>query len=428
MKRFLLIFLLIVTSAIFVAAQGDEAKSSKQNFKQAATPEEVGFSSERLTRIDNYFSELIESSKLPHAQAFIARHGKVVYFKSFGLKDNEKKTHLQNSDIFRLASQTKAITTTALMILFEEAKVNLSDPVYKYIPAFKDVKAQIKSGTDYLPANLEDLKKPITIHHLLTHTSGIPYWWDPNVFKIIISPGYTFDSVTLEDVINEMAKMPLVHQPGAALTYGYNLDVVGRIIEVASGMKLDEFIRKRIFEPLGMNDTYFYLPQEKAGRLVTLSAKEKENEAAVTSNEDLFCNYSVKGARTFLSGGAGLVGPLEDYAKFCQMLLNGGSYNNKQIISPKSVEMMTRNHVGSLPLGETGNQFGFGFEIMTEKGLQNILGTPGSYKWGGAFSTEYVIDPKEDLVMIFYCNVRPLAGKVEILNKYRTLVYQALIN
>lgn len=428
MKRVLLLFLLFGTTAIFASVSGDETNSSKQNLKPAATPEEVGFSSERLTRIDKYFSELIENNKLPHAQAFIARRGKVVYFKSFGLKDNEKKTPLQNSDIFRLASQTKAITTTALMILFEEAKVNLSDPVYKYIPAFKDVKVQIKSGTDYSTANLEDLKNPITIHHLLSHTSGIPYWWDPNVFKIIISPGYSFDNVTIEEVINEMAKMPLAHQPGATLTYGYNLDVVGRIIEIASGMKLDEFFKKRIFEPLEMNDTYFYLPQDKANRLVTLSAKEKENEPAVTSNDDLFCNYSVKGARSFLSGGAGLVGPLEDYAKFCQMLLNGGSYNNVQIISPKSVELMTRNHVGALPLGDTGNQFGFGFEIMTEKGLQNILGTPGSYKWGGAFSTEYVIDPKEDLVMIFYCNVRPLAGKVEILNKYRTLVYQALIN
>ncbi|MDP3582324.1 MAG: serine hydrolase domain-containing protein, partial [Ignavibacteria bacterium] len=365
MKRFLLLFLLFGTTAIFAASRGDETKSARQNLKQTAAPEDVGFSSERLTRVDKYFSELIESNKLPHAQAFIARHGKVVYFKSFGLKDNEKKIPLQNSDIFRLASQSKAITTTALMILFEEAKVNLNDPVYKYIPAFKDVKVQIKSGTDYSTANLEDLRKPITIHHLLTHTSGIPYWWDPNVFKIIISPGYTFDNVTLEEVINEMAKMPLAHQPEAALTYGYNLDVVGRIIEVASGMKLDEFFKKRIFEPLGMNDTYFYLPQEKANRLANLSAKEKENEPAVTSNDDLFCNYSVKGARSFLSGGAGLVGPLEDYAKFCQMLLNGGSYNNKQIISPKSVETMTRNHVGALPLGDTGNQFGFGFEIMT---------------------------------------------------------------
>lgn len=427
MKRVLLFLFLFTAANYALQHSGIDVKSEKQKLTLAASAEEVGFSSERLKRIDDFFNLAISKKILPHVQAFIARHGKIVYSKSFGYKDVEKNIPLKNEDIFRQASQTKAITTTAMMILFEEGRIALTDPVSKYIPAFKNVKVQKKQGTDYSEANLEGCKTEITIHHLLTHTSGIPYWWDPNVFKIVASPGYTMENVSLEEVINEMAKMPLVHQPGAGLSYGYNLDVAGRIVEIVSGMKLDEFFRKRILDPLDMKDTYLYLPKEKENRLVALYEINKTNETYKLSSDDLFSNYSVKGAKSFLSGGAGSVGTIEDYAKLCQMFLNGGSYNNNQIISPKSVEMMTRNHVEGLPLWATGNQFGLGFEIMTEKGLQNILGTPGSYKWGGAFGTEYVIDPKEDLVMIFYTNIRPFEGKVDFLNKFRTLVYQALI-
>lgn len=427
MKKFLLILFLFTASTYPFQITGNQENKEKQKLTRAAAPEEVGFSSERLSRIDDFFNSAIKNKTLPHVQAIIARHGKIVYLKSFGFKDAEKNIPLKDDDIFRQASQTKAITTTAMMILFEEGKIALTDPVSKYIPSFKNVKVQKKQGTDYSDENLEDCKTEITIHHLLTHTSGIPYWWDPNVFKIVASPGYTMENVSLEEVINEMAKMPLVHQPGTALSYGYNLDVAGRIVEVASGMKLDEFFKKRILDPLDMKDTYFYLPEDKSGRLVTLYEINKTCETYKISSDDLFCNYSVKGAKSFLSGGAGTVGTIEDYAKLCQMFLNGGSYNGKQIISPKSVEMMARNHVEGLPLWATGNQFGLGFEIMTEKGLQKILGTPGSYKWGGAFGTEYVIDPKEDLVMIFYSNIRPFEGKVDFLNKFRTLVYQALI-
>lgn len=405
-----------------------QAQNKNSTFKYYAKPEDAGFSSERLKRIDNFMNDAISKKILPHSQAIIVRHGRIVYFKSFGKKSFSKNEDLKNSDIFRLASQTKAVTTVAFMILFEEGKVNLNDPVWHFIPGFKDVKVMKDPNGGYGENNLEKCQTEITIRHLLNHTSGIPYWYDSKVFTSLTSPGITFNDVSLETVVTEMAKMPLLHQPEKALTYGYNLDVLGYIIEKVSGMSLNDFFAKKIFQPLGMKDTYFYLPQEKENRLVTLFDRETVNSPVTESKDDLFCNFPVKGAKKFYSGGAGLVGTIEDYAKFCQMLLNNGSFNKVQIISPKTIELLTRNQVDDLPLWDTGNRFGYGFEIMTDKGLQNLLGSSGSYKWGGAYGTEYVIDPKEDMFIIFYSNVRPFADKTEILNKYRVLAYQALID
>jgi CubicO group peptidase (beta-lactamase class C family) len=422
---------LILTSLFFfiiiTITRAQIRNSTPQSFIKPGTPEKAGFSSERLKRIDEFFEFGIKNNIVPHSQCLIVRNGQIVYFKSFGWKDAENKILLKNDDIFRLASQTKAITTIGMMILFEKGLINLNDPVSKYIPAFKDIMVQKKQNNDFSESNLEKAEKPITIHHLLTHTSGIPYYYDPKYFSSVTSPGMTMNDVTLEQFINEITQMPLVHQPGEALTYGYNLDIIGFLIEKISGTKLDEFLRKNIFDPLGIKDIHFYLPENKAGRLVNLYEKERADGPISKSKNDLFTNYPVKGAKKFLSGGAGLNGTIEDYAKICQMLLNGGSFNGVQILSPKSIEMMCVNQVGALPLWDTGNHFGLGFEIMTEKGLTNLLGTAGSYKWGGMFGTEYVIDPKENLFMIFYSNVYPFADKTEILNKFRVLVYQAMI-
>lgn len=424
MKTILLSTFFLITMFCMSAQTKQELP---QSFSKPTRAEEVGFSTERLKRIDDFFEKSINEKSIPHAQCLIVRNGKIVYFKSFGWKDVEKKILLRNDDIFRLASQTKAVTTIALMMLYEKGLISLDDPVYKYIPGFKDVMVQKAANNDYSLSNLEKLTKPFTIHHLLTHTSGIPYYFDPKYFPIVTSPGMTMNDVTLEMFINEIVKMPLAHQPGEALSYGYNLDVVGYIIEKVSGMNLNDFFRKYIFEPLGINDLHFYLPELKSERLVNLYVKENSNGPIEKSDNELFSNYPIKGSKRFLSGGAGLVGTIEDYAKICQLLLNGGSFNGIQILSPKSIQLMTTNHVGDLPLWDTGNQFGLGFEIMTESGLANLIGSIGSYKWGGMFGTEYVIDPKENLFMIFYSNVYPFADKTDFLNKFRVLVYQALI-
>jgi Beta-lactamase class C and other penicillin binding proteins len=426
MKIYFATLIMFITMAVSITCAGDKKNSgSSDNLLTAAKePEEAGFSGERLNRIDAYLKKNIENGILPHAQAFIARHGKIIYNKSFGWKDVDKKIALQDSDIFRLASQTKAITSTALMMLYEEGKFLLDDPVSKYIPEFKNPKVKNNLSDNAYSINPPNLRSEITIRNLLSHTSGIPYY-ESSVFDNM-TIGLTMEDKTLAEEIHKLAKLPLDHKPGTGFTYGYSVDVIGYLVELFSGMSLNDFFKKRIFEPLGMNDTYFYLPDDKADRLVTLYEKENSQSKLKVSSDNLFQNYPVKGAKKFYSGGAGLSGTLKDYAKFCQMLLNKGTYNGKEYLSAKTVELMTVNHIGDLKLWDSGNKFGLGFEIITDEGLKNVLGSAGSYKWGGAFGTEYIIDPKEDMVLIFYCNVMPFEEKTEILNKYRILVYQDL--
>lgn len=400
-------------------------KIASKELEPSKSAEEAGFSGERLTRIDNFINKCIEDGTLPHAQVFVARHGKVVLNKCFGWKNIEQKIKSGNSDIYRWASQTKGITSVALMMLFEEGLFRLDDPVSKYISEFKNPKISKNTPENAYSINPPGFNSEITIRNLLSHTSGIPYYDSKTFDNMTI--GLTLEEKTIAGEIPIMAKLPLDHKPGTGFTYGYSVDVAGRLIEIFSGMNLNEFFNKRIFEPLGMQDTYFYLPENKAARLITLYQKEYANSPIKISGDELFKNYPVKGAKKFYSGGAGLVGPLEDYAKFCQMLLNKGSYNGKQLLSAKTVELMSVNQIGDLKVWDSGNKFGLGFEIMTEEGLKNILGSVGSYKWGGAFGTEYIVDPKEDMILIFYCNVMPFEQKTEILDKYRNLVYQALI-
>jgi CubicO group peptidase (beta-lactamase class C family) len=418
--NFLLIFIplfFMMTDSIY---SGPAAGYSENSISDS-----LGFSAQRLAKIDKFFLDCIEQGILPNAQAYISRHGKTVYSKSFGYSNIKNKTPLDSDAVYRLASQTKAITTTAMMMLFEDGKFLLDDPVYKYIPQYKTPAYTRKYSENKSSINPPALDGEITIRNLLTHTSGIPYYEQSKFNKVMT--GLTFNNETISTIVPELAKLPLDHKPGTYFTYGYGLDVIGYLIEKFSGMPLDEFFRKRIFEPIGMPDTYFYLPQDKAARLVPLYEKDSVLSSLKLSQDDLLQNYSVKGARTYFSGGAGLVGTLKDYAKFCQMLLNKGCYNGTQFLSPRTVEMMTTNQIGDLRLWDTGNKFGLGFEIMTEESLKNILGSVGSYKWGGMFGTEYIIDPKEDMVLIFYSNVYPFEEKAELMNKFRNLVYQALI-
>jgi CubicO group peptidase (beta-lactamase class C family) len=420
--------LLCLLACLFISVNYPQNKAVNNTFthelSQCSSPEEAGFSSERLKRIDRFFESQIKNGMLPHAQVFIARHGKIVLHKSYGWKNIAKKEALQNSDIFRLASQTKAVTTVALMTLYEEGAFRLDDPVSDYIPEFKNPKVAKEQPADAYSINPPKLKSEITIRNLLSHTSGIPYY-DYKIFDNMAT-GLTMEDKTLAMEIPKLAALPLEHRPGTGFTYGYSLDVCGYLIEKLSGMSLNEYFTKKIFEPLGMKDTYFYLPEDKADRLITLYKKDNASSAIEPSTETIYCDYPVKGAKKFYSGGAGLVGPIEDYAKLCQMLLNKGIYNGKRILSPKTVELMTVNQIGELKVWDSGNKFGLGFEIMTDEGLKNILGSVGSYKWGGMFGTEYIIDPKEDMTLIFYCNLVTSGLITETLNKYRNLVYQAL--
>jgi len=313
-------------------------------------PYEVGMSEERLERIDSMLQQAIEENQIPGAVALVARDGQIVYHKAFGMADNQAGRELLRSDIFRIASQTKAITATAVMMLWEEGKFRLDDPISRYLPEFGGGFNENDTTFTTIPADNQ-----ITIRHLLTHTSGIGYGVidsDERFRKIYEKAGiidlFTTEEITIEENVKKLAKLPLHHNPGDAYVYSEGLDVLGYFIEVMSGMPLDEFFKTRIFDPLGMNDTRFYLPETKHNRLVTVQHKneaQKWEPYPVTYYDP---GYPKTGAMTFFSGGAGLSGTAKDYARFLQMYLNNGEYNGVRLLSRTTVDVMMQNQIGDL--------------------------------------------------------------------------------
>jgi CubicO group peptidase (beta-lactamase class C family) len=398
---------------------------------QKADPASQGLSATRLARIDTLLTESIDKGYFAGAVAFIARNDKAVYEKAFGFSDLISKTPMTTDAIFRIASQTKAITSTAIMILFEQGKLLLDDPVSLYIPEFANtqvVATYNPSDTSYtaVPA----IREP-TIRDLLTHTSGIDYavigseQMRAIYAKAGIPVGFENRPLVLGDYMKKLATLPLVHQPGESFTYGLNSDVLGYIVEIVSGQPFDKFLRDNLFVPLDMKDTYFYLPAEKHSRLVAVSTENEEHlvvPMAEPVSAGVNVNYPlVEG--TYFSGGAGLSSTIRDYASFLQMLLNGGVYNGKRILSRRTVDLMTSNQIGDLMVGN--DKFGLGFEITTEKG-QSILGVSvGSFAWGGFFGTTYWADPKEKMVCLLFLQQFPLShGDAE--SKFKALVYASL--
>jgi CubicO group peptidase (beta-lactamase class C family) len=372
------------------------------------SPESVGMSYGRLARIDSMCIREIGEGHIPGIVALVARKGKIVYYKAYGKADHESGRDMKRDDIFRIASQTKAIISTAAMILWEEGKFQLDDPVSKYIPEFKNprvIKTFNRADTTY---TTEPAKTEISIRNLLTHTSGIG-WGDGEEYenfsmiyqKTGIISLFTTKDITLAENIRNLAKLPLHHNPGERFTYGESVDVIGYLIEVISGMPLDKFLRVRLFDPLGMNDTWFYLPSEKADRLVPVQTK-KEGEWKHYPVTFYDPDFPVKGAKRYFSGGAGLCSTAKDYASFLQMLLNGGEFNGKRLLSRTTVNLMMTNQIGNLhPLGDPNKGFGIGFAVSTEKdeakGGQNSAGT---ILWWGYFNTSYFADPKEQTIGI----------------------------
>jgi CubicO group peptidase (beta-lactamase class C family) len=398
----------------------------KQQFTKAESPEKVGFSSERLARIDTFFGNYIKTGQMPNAEIFIARHGKIVYYKTFGWRNISKKEVLQKDDIFRIASQSKAIITVGLMRLYEEGKFLLDDPISTYIPEFKNPRVLVKLDEKTGAYTARPAQREITFRHLLSHTSGIPYEY--LLYAKDSIPYYnSLKPETLREVVKKIASKPLMHDPGEKFTYGLSIDVAGYLVELISGMKLDEYLKKYIFEPLAMNDSYFYLPAEKATRLVTLYEKPSADSILKEHSNKAYQYFPVSGAKTYFSGGAGLVGTIEDYAKFIQMLINGGSFNHHQILGRKTIELMTQNQIGNNEVWGNDDKFGLGFQLMTEKTTRKLPASIGSFKWGGMYATDYLIDPKEDLIFLVYTNVQPFYIYSETMEKFRVLVYQSLI-
>jgi len=434
MKRILLLPIAILVTLISVAQTGNsDINKNKPAVLQPASPESAGFSSERLKRIDENINGWMKDGRLNGCVALIVRNGKIIYHKGFGYDDEEKTKPIRTDNIYRIASQTKAITSVAVMMLYEEGKFLLDDPISKYIPEFTkqqvlDKFNEVDSSYTTVPAKTE-----VTIRQLLTHTSGIAYAQiggkEANAIfaKTTITAGIgVAKGKILADDMKKLGKMPLMHQPGEKFIYGLNTDVLGYLVEIISGMPLDKFLRTRIFEPLGMKDTWFYLPADKQTRLVNLFEEidgKLVKAKPVTEQNGVFLIDYPKTAGTYFSGGAGLSSTALDYAIFLQMLLNGGEYNGKRLLSRHSVRMMTMNQIGDISRGP--NKFGLGFGITTEKG-SSILPTPeGVFEWGGAFATTYWADPEEKIIGIIYRQLWRTTQS-EVPNKFKVLVYQAL--
>jgi CubicO group peptidase (beta-lactamase class C family) len=396
-----------------------------------STPEAVGISSRRLQHLDRVLQEYVDKNYIPGAIALIARHGKIVYQQSFGYNDNQARTQLQPDAIMRIASQTKAITSVGVMMLFEEGRFLLDEPISKYIPAFKSPRVLNQFNASDSTYTTLPAKGEITIRQLLTHTSGISY---PTIgtreakaiyAKAKIPSGIGTPAGQLRETIPALARLPLVHQPGERFTYGLNTDVLGYFIEVMSGQSLDQFFRTRIFEPLGMKDTYFYLPAGKQSRLAVLYTEDAaKNTQKVTAANGLNGDYP-KVAGTYFSGGAGLSSTIYDYTLFLQMLLNGGQLQGQRLLSPSTVRLMTTNQIGELNAGD--DKFGLGFGITTAKTAAKLGVSEGAFDWGGIFGTTYWADPKTGLVALLYTQKYPNSHG-ELSDKFRVLVYQALVD
>ena len=419
------IFLLQTILIMFLAWSCTENKNNQE--LKPGTPASVQVSAERLNRIDSMIIQSIEDKWIAGAVGFIARDGKIIYNRAFGESDLENGTPMQTDAIFRIASQTKAIASIGLMMLFEEGKFLLDDPVSKYIPEFANPQVIDK----YNPADTSFTTVPasreITIRDLFTHTSGIDYaligspMMNAVYSKAGIMGGFGNDKITIGDDIRLLGKQPLVHQPGERFTYGLNVDVIGYLVEILSGQKLDQFLKTRLFDPLGMEDTWFYLPEDKHQRLVKVNT-EDQNRTVVPMPEQEIVNYPLTNG-VYFSGGAGLSSTTKDYAIFLQMLLNKGVYKGKRLLASRTVELITSNQIGDLNVGK--DKFGLGFEITTEAG-QAVLGiSEGSFAWGGYFGTTYWADPEERLVCLLFMQQVPLSHG-EIQNKFKAMVYQAL--
>lgn len=387
--------------------------------------ESVGISTERLDKLNDVMREYVDKGQLAGIQTAIMRKGQLVHFDTYGLANVEEKKPLQDDSMWRIYSMTKPIVTVALMMLYEEGKFQLKDPLHIYLPVLKELKVHHPDGQT-LPA-----KNDIRIIDLLRHSSGLGYGWGPNTYvDSLYRATNIWAQPDLKAFVKHLSTLPLYHEPGTAFRYGVSTDVLGRLVEVLSAMPLDKFLAERIFQPLGMQDTFFEVPDEKEGRFVTSYRTDKEGKLQVidhpkrsryTRNVSLF------------SGGGGLVSTSYDYLRFCHMLLNGGQLEGKRLLSPKTIELMTLDHLVDISYGgfgihlpSSGLGFGLGFSVVKDVAATGATGSTGTYGWGGAAGTYFGIDPQEELIYLLMIQLRPYSH-LKAREKFRTMVYQSII-
>lgn len=409
--------LLVVSLLILVACGG------------ALRAQEVaahGFDPGRLGRLDAVIQDHVDRRQIAGGAMLVLRDGKTAHLRTYGMRDLEAAQPMTPDTIFRIASMSKAVTTVAVMMLYEEGRFMLHDPVSKYIPAFKDSVVAVPPAPGAavgVKFATEKARRPIQIRDLLTHTAGLTYG-DGLAVDLYKQAGvynwYFADrDETIGDAINRLAKLPLHGHPGEAWQYGFSTDVLGYLVEVVSGLPLDRFFEERIFRPLKMVDSHFFLPLEKESRLAKVYGLE--NGRLVPGEQGAY----VRGPRKCFSGGAGLLSTIGDYGRLLQMLLNGGELDGTRLLSPKAVELMHANHTGDKYTRDTRG-FGLGFWVNNDPGFYGELGSEGAYGWGSAYFPQYFVDPKERLVAIFMTQLRP-AGGLDLNQKFKVLVYQALV-
>ena len=401
------------------------------------SPESEGFSAERLRKIDTMLHSFTDTKdhKVAGVAAIVARNGKVVYYSAAGYNDIDQRKLLKRDDMFRIASQTKIVTAVAVMMLYEEGKFLLDDPISAYIPEFKKpavLKSFNEADSSY---TTEPAKREVTIRDLLTHTSGISYAVigtkeaQAIYYKAGVPIGFEPRSITLAEKMKILAKLPLMHQPGEAWTYGLSIDMLGYLVEVVSKMSLNDFLHQRVFKPLGMKDTYFYVPAEKQSRLAKNYKLDKQWKKVENDSKDstgINTIYPLIKNGTYYSGGAGLVSTAIDFASFVQMLVNEGEYNGHRLLSPAIVRLMTQKQIIE-PLKGWGsdNTFGLTLELVTEKGSSKFPWSEGTLTGGGFWGSLYWGDPKTGIVAQIWTQDASFSW-MEMSNKFKVMVYSAL--
>lgn len=423
MKKLALLLLLCVS--IYSC---NENTALKTNLK----PENVGVSADKLSEIDDLIMKAIDEKRLPGGTFLLAKNGQIVYNKSFGYRTSKKEKAYQNDDIYRIASMTKAITSVGIMQLYEQGKIDLDDPVYKYIPSFKD---QVVLDT-FEPSDSSfttvPVEKPVTIRNLLTHTSGIVYGsFNPGKLMAVyekynMNVGFSHPTWSTEEWIDKLAKVPLAHQPGAKFSYGLSMDVLGRVIEVVSNQALDEYFKQHIFDKAGMTDTYFYLPKEKFDRLVPVYTKAQGQ--LITLDEmgmAAQASYPMEGPRNIFAGGGGLTSTAMDYAKFINTLaLGGGNILGAEALKEMSSDQMP-NVITDYKENNTGQSFGLGFTVYLDSENKKSPKSAGTYEWSGYFNTKFFIDPKEEMVFVGMTQIVPFNDNAFWNDMYK-LIYEAI--
>jgi CubicO group peptidase (beta-lactamase class C family) len=396
-----------------------------------ATGKDTGVDTDRLRRIDRLLQQHVDDNQIGGAVALVLRDGRPLYERAFGWSDREAGRRMSMDSIFRIASQTKALTSVAILSLMEDGKLSLTSPVSLFIPAFAKTTVAVKgeTGVSTVPA-----RRPITIRDLLTHTAGISYGTDALVASQYeakgLGPAAGFGWYTADkdegtcDTMERLATVPFVAQPGEAYVYGYNTDILGCVVERASGMPLDRFIATRITTPLGMSDTRFFLPPQQRARLTAVYSSGADGRIVRAPEGARGQGHYIDGPRKNFAGGAGLLSTARDYARFLEMIRNGGALDGVRVLSPRTVALMTTNQVGSLH-SNTGLGFGLGFETVDRYGA-NGLSSVGAYGWGGAYGSTYRVDPEARLVIVFMMQLIP--NRTDLGQRFPNVVYQALVD